>query len=89
MNAEWLKKEKLTLLETKEDKRRQEVVKQNILVHNSTKVENDFGNSELLGFGTRPVQKHSTEEHHHDAKHQKGAKKGPKVALKEDDFPTL
>lgn len=57
VNAEWLKKEKLTLIETKEDKRKQENVKQNILQHNNTKVELDLGNPEILGFGTRPVQK--------------------------------
>lgn len=57
VNAEWLKKEKLTLIETKEDKRRQENVKQNILQHNNTKVELDLGNPEILGFGTKPAQK--------------------------------
>ena len=57
VNAEWLKKEKLTLVETKEDKKRQEVVKQNVLNHTNTKVELGFGSSELLGFGTRPAQK--------------------------------
>ena len=88
VNAEWLKKEKLTVLETKEDKKKQEGVKQNVLQHNNTKVELGFGNSELLGFGTRSAQKPREEEPHHDNKHQKG-RKGPKVALKEDDFPTL
>lgn len=52
INAEWIKKEKLTLVETKEDKKRQEGLKQNILQHTNTRVEMGFGNSELLGFGT-------------------------------------
>lgn len=78
----------MTLLETKADKKRQEVVKENVLQHNNTKVENDFGNSELLGFGTKPAQKQREEEPQQDPKYQKG-RKGPKVALKEDDFPTL
>ncbi len=60
VNAEWLKKEKLTLIETKEDKRRQESTKQSVLLHNNTKVERDLANSEFLGFGNRPAQK-STE----------------------------
>jgi len=52
-----LKKEKLTVVETKEDKRKLEVVKQNLTSHNNTKVQLDLGNPELLGFGTKPVQK--------------------------------
>jgi hypothetical protein len=63
-------------------------VKQNVLQHNNTKVELGFGNSELLGFGSRPVQKQREEEPQQDHKYNKG-KKGPKVNLKEDDFPTL
>lgn len=57
VNADWLKKEKLTLIETKEDKRRQENVKQNVLLHNNTRVERDLANSEILGFGNKPVQR--------------------------------
>ncbi len=57
VNAEWLKKEKLTLIETKEDKRRQENVKQNVPQQNNTKVELGFENSKSLGFGSKPVQK--------------------------------
>jgi hypothetical protein len=63
-------------------------VKQNVTQHNNTKVELGFGNSELLGFGSRPVQKQREEEPQQDNKYNK-AKKGPKVNLKEDDFPTL
>jgi len=47
----------LTLVETKEDKRKQETVKQNVLLHNNTKVEMNLGDSELLGFGTKPAPK--------------------------------
>jgi len=47
----------LTLVETKEDKRRQETVKQNVLLHNNTKIEMNLGDSGLLGFGTKPVPK--------------------------------
>lgn len=79
----------MTVIETKEDKKRQETVKQNVLQHNNTKVELGFGSSELLGFGSRPAQKPREEEPQHDSKHQKGARKGAKVNLKEDDFPTL
>ncbi len=57
INAEWLKKEKLTLLETKEDKRKQETVGQNLTQHNNTRVEMNLGNSDILGFGQqRPAQ---------------------------------
>lgn len=47
------------MIETKEDKKRQETLKQNISQHNNTKVELDLGNPELLGFGTKlaPKQK--------------------------------
>lgn len=93
VNAEWLKKEKLTLLETKEDKKRQETVKQNVTQHNNTRVEIGFGNSEILGFGsTKPVQKQREEEpQRNQTNGQKGGKRVPqtKVNLKEDDFPTL
>ncbi len=92
VSAEWLKKEKLTLVETKEDKKRQEVVKQNITQHNNTKVEMDFGNSEILGFGTKPAQKPREEEgqrNHQERGHKGGKKTHQKVVLNDDDFPTL
>ena len=38
VNAEWIKKEKLIVLETKEDKKRTEVVKQTVLQQNNTRV---------------------------------------------------
>lgn len=78
------------LVETKEDKKRQEGVKQNILQHTNTRVEMDFGNSELLGFGaTKQTQKPREEENHTGKHHHHKGTKGPKVVLKEDDFPTL
>jgi len=51
----------------------------------------DLGNSEFLGFGTKPAQKPKEEEQPRDTNTKGGykGKKGPKVALKEDDFPTL
>lgn len=61
INAEWLKKEKLTLVETKEDKRRQETVGQNLTQQNNTRVEMNLGNSDILGFG-RPVQQQKPRE---------------------------
>lgn len=57
VNAEWLKKEKLTLVETKEDKRRQETTKQNVAQQNNTRVEFGVENASVLGFGTKPAQK--------------------------------
>lgn len=93
VNAEWLKKEKLTLVETKEDKKRQEIVKQNLTQHNNTRVEMDLGNTEILGFGTKPVQKPKEEEgqrNHHERGHKGAPKKThQKVVINEDDFPTL
>lgn len=95
VNAEWLKKEKLTLLETKEDKRKQETVKQNIAQQNNTRVELGFGSSEILGFGSKPVQKPREEEQqpqqrNNNDKGYKGKKTTQaKVALKEEDFPSL
>lgn len=93
VNAEWLKKEKLTLIETKEDKRRTENIRQNITQHNNTRVETGFGNSEILGFGaTRTVQRPREEEPQRiqPTNGQKGGKRTQtKVNLKEDDFPTL
>ena len=92
VNAEWLKKEKLTLLETKEDKKRQEVVRENVPQHNNTRVELGFNNSEILGFGTsKPVQRPREEEPRAQNNNgQKGGKRNQtKVNLKEDDFPTL
>ncbi len=94
VNAEWLKKEKLTLLETKEDKKRQEVVRENVPQHNNTRVELGFNNSEILGFGTsKPVQRVREEEpraQNNNTNGQKGGKRNQtKVNLKEDDFPTL
>lgn len=62
INAEWLKKEKLTVVETKEDKRRQETVSQNLTQHNNTRVEMNLGNSDILGFGQKPAQQQKPRE---------------------------
>jgi len=83
----------LTLLETKEDKKRQEVVTQSVLSHNNTRVELGFENSSLLGFGTKPVQKPREEEqpqrNHNEKPGYKGKKVQQKVVMKEEDFPSL
>lgn len=92
VNAEWLKKEKLTVIETKEDKKRQETVRENVPQHNNTRVELGFNSSEILGFGTtKAVQRPREEEPRAQTNNgQKGGKRNQtKVNLKEDDFPTL
>lgn len=59
VNAEWIKKEKLTVLQTKEDKKaaeNQEQVKKTNKRQGNEKVANNNLNSELLGFNSVPLQ---------------------------------
>lgn len=99
IKADWIQKEKLTVLETKEDKRSKE---ERGKVQSSRRdlknqIARNDDNAEILGFGAKP-QRREREEEPRENRDQKGGKgkdnrKGGraqnKVNLKEDDFPTL
>jgi hypothetical protein len=98
LNAEWIKKEKLTVIETKEEKKQSERNAQNAVKRTDNRTGLDE-NLERLGFGSKPVVKRTEERREpreqKDAKPEpRGAKaprggKGGKVVLNEDDFPSL
>lgn len=91
INAEWIKKEKLQVLETKEDKRRkEEATKQNVNKQNNTRVEMDTTNSEMLGFGTKPQRQPAREQEPRERDNRpKGGKRNNKPVINNEDFPTL
>lgn len=88
VNAEWIKKEKLTLVQTKEELKNQERNGEQRVKFNSAKVGLDIDESDLgkLGFGSKPLPK----EHNHQKPEEprKGGKKN-KPQFSNDDFPTL
>jgi hypothetical protein len=57
IDAEWIKKEKLTVLKTKEDLRNQEKSEQSIKP-TVTKIEQDDSDLKLCGFGNKLAPKH-------------------------------
>lgn len=83
INADWLKKEKLTVLESKEDKKISERNAQNVVKFSSARVGLDE-NLEGLGFGSKAPVKHER----HEERAVKG-KGGKKALIREEDFPTL
>lgn len=82
ISADWLKKEKLTVLESKEDKKISERNAQNIVKQTSARVGLDE-NLEGLGFGSKAPVKHERQEE----RAVKG--KGKKAVIREEDFPSL
>ena len=87
VDAEWIKKEKLTVLSTKEDKKAQERNSEQGVKFTSAKVGLDIDESDFnkVGFGKKPAvqETHKPEEHH-----RKG-KKHQKPHFTADDFPSL
>lgn len=91
IKADWIKKQKLTLMTTKQDLRAAEQKAQQAIVQNTTKTglgidESDF---DKVGFGSKPAPKEAPRQEDH---HQKGGKRGGKKAKPQfsaDDFPSL
>ena len=87
IKAEWIKKEKLTLLETKEDLRNQEKKAEHSIKYTSVKTglaidESDF---DKVGFGSKPAPKDNRRD---EPKPEKRGKKN-KPQFSADDFPSL
>ena len=87
IKAEWLKKEKLRLIETKEDLRKQEKKAEHSIKYTSVKTgiaidESDF---DKVGFGSKPAPKDNRKE---EPKPDKRGKKN-KPQFSADDFPSL
>lgn len=87
INAEWIKKEKLTVLETKEDKKNSERNIQGAVKFSSGRAGLDE-NLEGLGFGQRPARK---VEERREVRNEPRVGKGKKerVVINDDDFPSL
>lgn len=90
VNADWLKKEKLTLISTKEDLKNQERNNQQTTKHNSSKVglgidESDFGK---VGFGQKAAPTRDNREAQRTEEPKRGGKKN-KPQFSADDFPSL
>ena len=91
VNAEWIKKEKLTLMNTKEDEKKKD---RNSEFNKREFVDkvglSDNMNADMLGFTTKPKKQERKEdepkENHHKNKKNKGQNK---VVLNDDDFPAL
>ena len=92
INAEWIKKEKLTLMNTKEDEK---VKSRNAEFVNKREFSDKVGlgenvNAEILGFtSNKPKRGERREEEPKGERGQKHKKKGKEVVLKEEDFPPL
>lgn len=87
INAEWIKKEKLTVLETKEDKKNNERNAQGAVKFSSARVGLDE-NLGGLGFGQKPTRK--VEERREVKNEPRGGKgKKERVVINDDDFPSL
>lgn len=86
IKADWFKKEKLNVMETKEDRRGGKQAAQQIVQKGEAKVglsiEED--NIDMLGFGKKASQPRG-DDHKND---RKGGRKN-KPAFSADDFPTL
>ncbi len=88
LNAEWIKKEKLVLLESKEDKKISERNAQNIVKFSSSRVGLDE-NLESLGFFSKAEKKPEyKQENKHEGKHEYRGK-GKRPVVNDDDFPSL
>lgn len=85
MNAEWIKKEKLTVLDTKEGKKISERNGQNVVKHTSSRVGLDENLEGLGFFGKSEKRPEERREHKH---HEHKGGKGKKI-IHEEDFPTL
>jgi hypothetical protein len=95
VNADWIKKEKLTVLETKEDKKNEtrnkvQVKTKDLVPGQSVNEEN----AQLLGFKSkesfRPPQRNREEEKpaRDNKKPRENAGKN-KIVINDDEFPTL
>jgi hypothetical protein len=82
LNAEWIKKEKLTVIESKEDKKLSERNGQNIVKFASSRVGLDE-NLESLGLFEKKAPKRQEEPRKHEPKH------GKRQQIREEDFPAL
>ena len=82
LNAEWIKKEKLTIIESKEDKKLSERNGQNVVKFASSRVGLDE-NLESLGLFERKAPKRQEEPRRHEGKQNK------RQQIREEDFPSL
>ena len=82
LNAEWIKKEKLTIIESKEDKKLSERNGQNVVKFASSRVGLDE-NLESLGLFERKTPKRQEEPRRHEGKQNK------RQQIREEDFPSL
>lgn len=94
INADWLKKEKLQVLQTKEDKRQQEKGNtEQTVKFSTTKVGLDLDEDKLniVGFGSKAAPKHHEHKHgeKHEHKHYDNKGKKGKLQFSADDFPAL
>ena len=88
INAEWIKKEKLTVIQTKEDKKNIERNGQNLVKFSDTRSGLD-DNLEALGFNSKPARKAEDKKDQKTDYKGKANGKGKKVALSTEDFPSL
>jgi len=73
INAEWIKKEKLTLLESKEEKKQQERSGEQVIKHTAVKGLDVAEETLNLGFGSKPTHS-SKQDDHRDKRDHRGGK---------------
>jgi hypothetical protein len=83
LNAEWIKKEKLTVIESKEDKKLSERNGQNVVKFASSRVGLDE-NLESLGLFERKAPRRQEE-----PREQQKGKNNKRQQIREEDFPAL
>ena len=92
IKADWIKKEKLTLMSTKEDRKNEEDKKtQQTIKHNSAKTGLDIDEADFnkIGFGHKPAPAPRETQKHEDRRTDKRGGKKNKPQFSNEDFPSL
>jgi hypothetical protein len=90
INADWIKKEKLTLLKTKEDLKNEErkVQAASKTTGPSSGIEVEEGKYNLVGFGSKPLPRDTQKTNDRRDDNKRGGKAN-KPKFSNEDFPSL
>lgn len=91
INADWIKKEKLTLLKTKEDLKNEEKKIQSNTKNtgSSSGKAVEESTQKFVGFGSKPTPKDTQKTNDHRDDNKRGGGKKGKPQFSNEDFPTL
>jgi len=90
INADWIKKEKLTLLKTKEDLKNEEkkIQPASRTTGPSSGIDVEDNKLNLVGFGSKPLPKDTQKTNERREDNKRGGKKN-KPQFSNEDFPSL